>query len=209
MTKPVDLGLDELVGRAAALAASGGRRMLGIVGAPASGKSTVAEAIVAALGDQAALVPMDGYHLANDELERLGRRDRKGAIDTFDADAYVDVLRRLAAGGSEVTAPRFDRSIEASIADDIRVPADVALVVTEGNYLLVPEAPWGGIRAVLDETWYLEPPDELRIARLVARHEAFGKSPADAEAWATGTDQRNAEFIATTRGRADLVVRVR
>jgi len=200
---------DVLVARAAALADLGPRRLLGVVGAPGAGKSTLAARIVEAVGPTAALVPMDGYHLAEAELHRLGRHERKGAINTFDGAGYVSMLGRLAAGGPEtVYAPAFHREIEEPVAGSIPVPPEVRLVVTEGNYLLVPEEPWSGVRLVLDEVWYLDLDEELRLRRLVARHLAYGRSQAEAKARSYGSDQINAELIATTRNRADLVVRV-
>ena len=200
---------DVLVARAAALADLGPRRLLGIVGAPGAGKSTLAARLVEAVGPAAALVPMDGYHLAEAELHRLGRHERKGAIDTFDAAGYVSMLGRLAAGGPEtVYAPAFHREIEEPVAGSIPVPPEVRLVVTEGNYLLVPEEPWSGVRLVVDEVWYLDLDEELRLRRLVARHMAYGRSQVEAKARSYGSDQVNAELIATTRNRADLIVRV-
>ena len=100
---------------------------------------------------------MDGFHLAQEELVRLGRRDRMGAPDTFDAAGYVALLRRLRAGGEEVVyAPAFRREIEEPIAGAIAVPPTVPLVVTEGNYLLLDGAGWTGVRALLDEAWYVD-----------------------------------------------------
>jgi len=201
--------LDVLVARAAALADLGPRRLLGIVGAPGAGKSTLAAQIVEAVGPTAVLVPMDGYHLAEAELHRLGRHERKGAIDTFDAAGYASMLGRLAAGGPEtVYAPAFHRDIEEPVAGSIPVPQEVRLVVTEGNYLLVPEEPWSGVRLLLDEVWYLDLDEEERLRRLVARHMAYGRGRAEAKARSYGSDQVNAELIATTRSRADLVVRL-
>lgn len=195
----------ELVERARGLAVPGQRRILGITGAPGSGKSTVAEALVAALDGAAVLVGMDGFHLANVELERLGRRDRKGAVDTFDAAGYAALLRRLRAAGEEVVyAPLFRREIEEPIGSAVPVPPDIPLVITEGNYLLT----WEPVRVLLDEAWYLDPPEDVRLERLVRRHEAYGKSPAQAWDWAYGSDQRNAELVAATRDRADLVIQL-
>jgi pantothenate kinase len=198
----------KLVERARRLAVPGERRILGITGAPGSGKSTLAVALVESLAPAALLVPMDGFHLANQELERLGRRDRKGAADTFDAGGYIALLRRLRdPEDALVYAPEFRREIEEPIACAVPVPREVPLIVTEGNYLLIDREPWSPVAGLLDESWYLEPPDDVRVDRLVARHEAFGKEPAAARAWALGTDQHNAELIARTRDRADLVVR--
>lgn len=185
------------------------RWMLGIVGSPGAGKSTVAEAIAAALSSAAVLVPMDGFHLANSELERLHRRDRKGAPDTFDAAGYAALLRRIREqepGDATVYAPCFRRDVEESIGSAIAVDSTVPLVITEGNYLLLDSGPWKQLQGLLDEVWFLVTPDNLRLARLVERHEAFGKEPASARAWAHGPDQRNAEVIEATRDRADLVV---
>ncbi|MFF0227264.1 nucleoside/nucleotide kinase family protein [Streptomyces sp. NPDC004629] len=196
-----------LCARARALAGSGRRAMLGIVGAPGSGKSTLALHLAAALGpDTAVVVPMDGFHLANSELERLGRRQRKGAPDTFDAAGYAALLRRLREPTGEcVYAPRFHREFEEAVAGAIPVPAGTPLVITEGNYLLLDDGPWAGVKALLDEAWYVAPDEETRLDRLIRRHVAYGKPLAEARAWSLGTDQRNAGLIAATLDRADLV----
>jgi pantothenate kinase len=201
--------IEALISRARALAGAGGRRLLGITGAPGAGKSTIAAQVVDALGDAAVLVPMDGFHLANTELERLGRRNRKGAIDTFDAAGYVALLQRLRSPDHEtVYAPVFRREIEEPIACAIPVAADVPLVVTEGNYLLVPDEPWAAVRELLDDAWFVAPDEMTRIDWLIARHVAFGKPPDVARAWSLSTDQRNADLVASTVARADLVVRL-
>lgn len=197
----------EVLARARALATAGRRRILGIAGPPGAGKSTVAERIAAELRDAARLVPMDGFHLADAELVRLGRRNRKGAIDTFDAGGYVALLRRLRAEPPElVYAPEFRREIEEPIGSAIAVPPDVPLVVTEGNYLLAGDGEWAGIRGLLDEAWYLSTDEELRVTRLIQRHVDYGKSPAAAREWVLSSDERNAELVAGTRGRADVVI---
>jgi pantothenate kinase len=193
-----------LVARARRLAAAG-RRVLGIAGAPGAGKSTLAAAVVAGLAPAAVLVPMDGFHLAEAELHRLGRHERKGAIDTFDAAGFAALLVRLRSESDGVVyAPEFRREIEEPIACAIPVPPGVPLVVTEGNYLLA----WERVRALLDEVWFLELDETVRLDRLTARHMAFGRGAAEAAARARGTDQRNAELIAATRDRADLIVRL-
>lgn len=200
---------DQLVDRAAALAVAGPRRLLGIVGAPGAGKSTLAHRLVDALGPVAALVPMDGFHLAEAELHRLGRHDRKGAVDTFDAAGFVALLRRLhSPSGETVYAPLFRREIEEPIAGAIPVPPSVRLVVTEGNYLLIPEGPWVELRDLFDEVWFLDLDASVRLRRLTERHMSFGRDPAEAAARAHGSDQINAERIAATADRADLVIRL-
>ncbi|MBO0685874.1 MAG: nucleoside/nucleotide kinase family protein, partial [Candidatus Dormibacteraeota bacterium] len=206
--KRVDTELATLVARARRLVETGGRRILGIAGPPGAGKSTLAAALVEALEPAAALVALDGFHLAGAELVRLGRQDRKGAPDTFDSAGYVALLRRLRDPAEDVVyAPEFRREIEEPVAGAVPVSREVPLVITEGNYLLVDQGRWSEVRGLLDEAWYLDTPDEDRLQRLVTRHIAYGKSPAEARAWATGSDQRNAELVSPTRERADLVVR--
>jgi pantothenate kinase len=211
MTDTTDL-LARLAGRARALADTGGRRLLGICGAPGAGKSTLAERLVAALDGRAVLVGMDGFHLAQRELRRLGREQRKGAPDTFDAAGYVDLIRRLRRNGPDrpdaetVYAPEFRRDLEEPIACAVPVPPDVPLVVTEGNYLLLPDHPWGALRAALDEVWFLAPDEPVRLSRLVDRHRRYGRSEAEAHDRAHGSDQANAERITATAHRADLIV---
>ncbi len=210
---PVTMSPHDLVGRARRLAESPGeqgRAVLGIVGAPGAGKSTLAEAVVTALGpQQAVLVGMDGFHLEDSLLRRLGRRDRKGAIDTFDDAGYAALIERLARPGDEtVYAPSFDRRLENALAGAVPVPPEVPLVVTEGNYLLADHGAWPRARALMQEVWFLAPDEPRRQEQLIARHRAHGKSEADAAAWALGTDQRNAELVAATAAGADLVVRL-
>ncbi|MCA1188897.1 MULTISPECIES: nucleoside/nucleotide kinase family protein [unclassified Saccharopolyspora] len=201
------VALDELVRRARALAADGTRRVLGITGAPGAGKGTVADAVLAELGPAAVLVPMDGFHLAEAELRRLGRHDRKGAPDTFDAAGYVALLRRIRdQGGETVYAPEFHREVEESYAGSIAVHPETPLVITEGNYLLLDSPPWDGVRELLDESWFLAPDDGERLSRLIARHVRYGRSPAEARDWVLRSDERNADLVSPTRARADLLV---
>ncbi|MDR5760787.1 nucleoside/nucleotide kinase family protein [Caballeronia sp. LZ035] len=188
------------------LADAGGRRILGLVGAPGAGKSTLAEAILDALPGRAVVVPMDGYHLANVELQRLGRAGRKGAEDTFDSAGYVALLRRLREQRPDevVYAPAFRREIEEPIAGAIPVLPEVPLIVTEGNYLLLEHGHWRGVKPLLDEVWYVNVDQNLRRSRLLARHVSFGRSEDAAEQWVSQTDDVNARLIDATRLRADV-----
>jgi pantothenate kinase len=185
------------------------RYLLGVAGAPGAGKSTFAEAEVgrrAAEGISAVVLPMDGFHLPQVELVRLGRRDRMGAPDTFDVDAFVATLERLRQPGA-VTAPGFDRTIEEPIPDAIEIGADVGFVIVEGNYLLSDRDGWERVRPLLDRVIFLAPDDAVRRQRLIARHIAFGKTPAAAEEWVARSDDANAALVAATAHRADDVVR--
>ena len=201
--------VDVLLARARELAGAGRRRILGVSGPPGGGKSTLAARVVEALGDAAVLVPMDGFHLAQAELVRLGRRDRMGAPHTFDVAGYVALLGRLRALEDEVVyAPAFRRPLEEPIAGAIPVPRSLPLVVTEGNYLLLDEGGWERVRPLLDEAWYVEMDEDTRLSWLIQRHIEFGKAPDAARAWVLRSDQVNAQIVAATRERADVVFRL-
>ncbi|WP_161880766.1 nucleoside/nucleotide kinase family protein [Deinococcus alpinitundrae] len=199
----------ELVARARAMLVAGERRILGITGTPGAGKSTLCAALAAALGREVAVVGMDGFHLANQELVRLGRRDRKGAPDTFDADGYATLLERLRTQPQHtIYAPTFNRDLEESIGSAVPVAAGTPLIVTEGNYLLLNDGAWSRVRPTLDAVWFLAPPEDLRLARLIARHEAHGRSGAEAAEWVGRVDQGNARLIEAGRDRADLIIQL-
>jgi pantothenate kinase len=205
---PVRLSTGDLVARVREMRRAP-RSVLGITGAPGSGKSTLAAALLAVLPREVAVVGMDGFHLAQAELERLGRHFRKGAPDTFDAFGYAALLRRLRDNVEPtVYAPLFRRDLEEPIGSCVPIDRDVAVVVTEGNYLLLDEPGWIDARRAIDEVWFLDLPDDVRVERLVRRHQEFGKTPADARAWATGSDQHNAVVVERGRERADLVIRL-
>jgi pantothenate kinase len=197
-----------LVDDAVALVPSipGRRALLGLAGAPAAGKSTLARRLVDGVNervgaDAAAYVPMDGFHLSNAQLDRLGLRDRKGAPETFDVDGYVHLLRRLRSDRSgPVYAPDFDRRLEEPVAAGLVVLPEVRLVVTEGNYLADDGPGWDQVRDLLDELWYVDTPRELRERRLLRRHVRGGRSEFEARAFIASSERPNARRV--ERGRA-------
>lgn len=200
------------------LVGDGRRRvLLGVTGAPGAGKTTLVEGLRAALrvspppgcepDSWVAHVPMDGFHLADAALDRVGLRDRKGAAETFDAHGYLALLRRLRADtGETVWAPAFERDLEQPLAGAIDVLRSARLVLTEGNYLLLPDDPWPSVAAELDRVWFVDPAEDLRLRRLTARHERFGKTPEQAARWVRAVDEPNAARVRATRDRADLVI---
>ncbi|CAB5113880.1 MAG: nucleoside/nucleotide kinase family protein [Actinobacteria bacterium] len=184
------------------------RVIIGLVGKPGAGKSTLSSYLIKKLPkDTTALIPMDGYHLSNAQLAWLGRRDRKGAPDTFDSYGYADLLQRIKENhNQDIYFPIFHREIEESIAAEGVIHPDTSLVLTEGNYLLLGDAGWNRVAPTLTECWFVDVDDDRRMARLVARHIKFGKSSEEAHAWAHGTDQHNADLIETTKMKADVIV---
>lgn len=189
--------------------AAGGRRLLGVVGPPGAGKSTLTALMAQATGERAQAVPMDGYHLAQVELDRLGRAQRKGAPDTFDAAGYAALLHRLRQQGPDeiVYAPDFRRDMEEPVAGALPVFARTPLIITEGNYLLLGDDPaWASVASLLDEVWYLQVDADLRRERLAARHMQFGRSREQALAWIAQTDEPNARRIEASAHRASRTV---
>jgi pantothenate kinase len=203
--------LDALID--ALLATSDGDRvLLGICGPPGSGKSFFARELAAGANSRhgspiATVFPMDGFHLANEVLIDLGRRDRKGAPDTFDVRGFAAMLDHVRFGfvaGEPVYVPEFRREIEAAIAGALTIPAATRLVVVEGNYLLHDDGPWSTIGPRLNETWYLDVPADVRQQRLLDRHR-LGHGDG-AEEWIRTVDAPNATLIERTKLRADRVV---
>ena len=187
------------------------RTLIGIVGKPGAGKSTVVEQIEKKYRpDQVSIIPMDGFHLSNEELISLGRREHKGAPDTFDVEGFISLIERVKIDHSiDHKFPIFHREIEASIADEGIVPKESKIVVTEGNYLFSEDHNWSLVYPLLDHTWFIEIDDEVRIERLIARHVRYGKSPEEAENWSRGSDETNARFIGLTAYRAENLIKLR
>lgn len=198
--------------RTRARAAASARFIVGIVGPPGAGKSTIAADVVSSLnrsaGPVSVLLPMDGFHLPQARLVELGRRERMGAADTFDVDGFVRVLRLAREPGSEVVAPGFDRAVEEPIPGGIRIPESTRILVVEGNYLLHDAGGWERVAPLLHLSVFLHVERGIRLSRLVARHQRFGKSADDARSWALGPDEANARLIERTAPRADLTLAV-
>ncbi|HEV7957071.1 MAG TPA: nucleoside/nucleotide kinase family protein [Marisediminicola sp.] len=182
------------------------RTIVGIAGSPGAGKTTIGELLVERLGAGAQLVSMDGFHLAQTRLVELGRRDRMGAPDTFDVAGFVELLASLRFSAESVAAPGFDRVTEEAVPGAVRVAPDTRVVVVEGNYLLHDDGGWESVAPLLDVSLFVAVGREIRLARLVERHERFGKSGPDARAWALGPDEANARLVEATSSRADYIL---
>lgn len=204
---PVELTPANGLARISELAASGRRVILGLAGPPGAGKSTMAVWLAEHSSITIRIVPMDGFHLANTELDRLGFRTRKGAPETFDAAGFAALLRRIRADdGTTIYAPTFDRSVDEAVAGAIPVTRDDRVILTEGNYLLHQSEGWRLVRPVLDEAWWIDCSDDERRRRLVERHVRFGREPADARRFVTESDEANAALIAGDMRRADRMI---
>jgi pantothenate kinase len=190
-------------------AAAANRTIIGIIGKPGGGKSTLSKYLLKGMDPTlVSVVPMDGFHLSNKVLKELGRADRKGAHDTFDVKGFTTLIQRIKSDSADpIYYPVFDRSIEESIAAQGVVYTSTRVVIVEGNYLMHDKDGWQEISPLLDQSWYAFLDEDIRISRLISRHIAFGKDPESAKAWAKGSDQVNAELIETGVGRCDFLIR--
>jgi pantothenate kinase len=184
------------------------RVLLGIIGEPGAGKSTLVEEIKAKFPtNELAVLPMDGFHLSNKVLIENGIRHLKGAPQTFDSRGFVALLNRVRnVVDQNIYIPVFHREIEESIANEGVITPEVKVVIVEGNYLLYPELGWGGVQELLDSSYFINISQEVRLERLIARHEKYGKTPEEAREWSLGSDEANAELIRSTKGRATNII---
>lgn len=206
------MSIGALARDAIALGSTRGRAVLGIAGSPGAGKTTLVELLLAHIDGLcgpgwAAHVPMDGFHLADAQLRRLGALGRKGAPDTFDVDGYASLLARARADVEKpLYVPGFERTLEQPLAAALVVLPQARLVITEGNYLLLDDPGWRAARRQMDVVWFVAADEGLRTERLVDRHVAFGKSAEQARDWVTVVDQRNADLVSATQHGADRVI---
>lgn len=191
-------------------AARGRRLAIGLAGGPGTGKSTLAAELVTLLDavrpGSAALVPMDGFHMQHAKIEAMGLADFKGAPHTFEGAAFAGFLHHLKRATGPVSGPGYSRRIEDVVENAFTVAADVRVLVVEGNYLLLPEGPWAGVRALLDYAAFIHVPRALVEARLLRRHGEEGLFTEERNrAHIARNDLPNYDLVETSRDRADVV----
>lgn len=204
-----DDALSHLEAEARGLLAQSGRRVLGIAGGPGVGKSTLAMALVARLGADAAYLPMDGFHMKQAKLEMLGTAADKGMPHTFEGAAFAEFLRGAKSATGAVRAPAYSRKIEDVVDEAIEIPATARLLVAEGNYLLLSSSPWWAVRPLLDRAVFIEVPRDLVEARLMKRHAEEGLFTEDRNrAHIARVDLPNYDLVMRSASQADVVIRL-
>ena len=182
------------------------RKLIAIAGAPGSGKSTLAEDLAHQLGPTAAVMPMDGFHLDNDTLHAMELFHRKGAPETFDADGFVALIKRLR-GEDTVPYPTFDRDADRTVPDGGQINETTRVVLIEGNYLLLNQSPWDSLAGLFDMTVRLVVDHETLAARLITRWIDHGLSPENARDRALGNDMVNVRYVDAHSFDPDYVIR--
>ena len=187
------------------------RIAVGLTGGPGVGKSTLAAQLVAALNarnpGRAALVPMDGFHMRHTKLEALGIDRDKGAPHTFEGAEFVAFLARLKAATEPISGPGYSRKIEDVVDDVFTVQPETKILVVEGNYLLLNEAPWDAVKRLLDLAVFIDVPREKVRARLLRRHAEEGLfSEERNRQHIERVDLANYDRVTLSRPHADLVI---
>ncbi|WP_224701108.1 nucleoside/nucleotide kinase family protein [Devosia aquimaris] len=192
-------------------AAGNGRIVIGLAGGPGTGKSTLAAELVAMLNathpGSAQLVPMDGFHIRHAKLEAMGQVDYKGAPHTFEGAQFVSFLHHLKGATTDVSGPGYSRKIEDVVDNAFTVGANVRVLVVEGNYLLLTEGPWAGVRPLLDYAVFLDVPRNLVEQRLLKRHAEEGLFTEERNrAHIARNDLPNYDLVSLSQDRADVVI---
>ena len=199
----------EIAGEIIARAGENKRVLVAIAGPPGAGKSTIADNLAEALqamGETAAVLPMDGFHMDDGILRERHLLPRKGAPETFDVRGFIDIVRAIKAGDQDVLVPVFDRRRELAIAAARIVFKEDRFVLAEGNYLLLDQAPWNGLQGLFDYAIMISPPVEVLEERLMRRWLDLGLDAEAARKKVGGNDLPNGEMVRKASRRADRIL---
>src|SRR5262249_31771309 len=114
------------------------RTLVGIAGIPGSGKSTLARHLRDALDHisqrpgSATVVPLDGFHFTNAELEERELADRKGSPETFHVPAFFARLVEIKRATAPVLMPIYSREIHEPVPDALEIRPETPIVIAEG-----------------------------------------------------------------------------
>jgi len=186
------------------------RFIIAIAGPPGSGKSTLSEQLVEMLKTrsiQSHIISLDGFHLENSILKRLGLLDRKGSPSTFDVPAFIQVMKRLAAYESDVAIPKFDRKKDISIERASIVSTKDRILIVEGNYLLLNNKQWAELQDIWDETVFINPGMGVLKKRLIDRWLFYGMDNESAQNRAFRNDIPNAKNVIENSLPANILIK--
>ena len=149
---------------------------------------------------------MDGFHLDNELLLQKDLLKRKGAPETFDVGGLYELVVNARTDVGDIHYPLFDRALDRSLVDAGLLKSTTAVVVFEGNYLLLDAPIWDGLAELFDATVFLKPSLETLEKRLMDRWLGFGFTPEQAAMKVHDNDLRNARLVLEHSGVADLTL---
>jgi pantothenate kinase len=200
-----NINREDLVQKIQSLSQHGGRTIVAIAGPPGSGKSTIALQLADALGEKTAVLPMDGFHLDNSELEKVNLLHRKGAPETFDAEGFAQLLQKIR-HQAVVEYPTFDREADKTVFAGGKIETATETILVEGNYLLLNDSNWAAAQEIFDLTISLEVSRSELEQRLINRWLSHGLNDKEARARVHGNDMLNVDLVLESSNNPDYIL---